>query len=132
MYKILTSRRGSDDLSIGFDRDRGRRQRELTNTKNLKGKYHVRIYLKDGFGFAEQQEKGTFALGYKLTLTRNTDNAVLIKGNAIDNAKIKLNAIEWYALHYTPTITQQIIIMNQIIKNMATEIKYPVLKYLFS
>ena len=28
MYKLLTSSRGSDDLSIGFDRDRDRRQRE--------------------------------------------------------------------------------------------------------
>ena len=27
MYKLLTSSRGSDDLSIGFDRDRNRRQR---------------------------------------------------------------------------------------------------------
>ena len=33
MYKLLTSSRRSDDLSIGFDRDRGRRQRELTNDK---------------------------------------------------------------------------------------------------
>ena len=46
MYKLLTSSKGSDDLSIGFDRDRNRRQRELTNNKTQKGKYHVRIYLK--------------------------------------------------------------------------------------
>ena len=57
MYKLKTSARGSDDLSIGFDRDRGRRQQELTNNKNKKGKYHVRIMLKDIFGFAEYQEK---------------------------------------------------------------------------
>ena len=59
MYKLLTSSKGSDDLSIGFDRDRNRRQRELTNNKNIKGKYHVRIYLKDVFGFVEYQEKAT-------------------------------------------------------------------------
>ena len=57
MYKLLTLSRGSDDLSIGFDRDRGRTQRELTNNKNIKGKYHVRISLKDIFGFAEYQKK---------------------------------------------------------------------------
>ena len=34
MYKQLTSSRGSDDLSIGIDRSRVRRQRELTNNKN--------------------------------------------------------------------------------------------------
>ena len=95
MYKLITSSGGSHDLSFGFDRDRNRRQRELTNNKSQKGKYHVRIYLKDVFGFAEYQQKGTYGLGYKLTLTRNIDNAVLNKGNAINNGKIKIIAIEW-------------------------------------
>ena len=75
IYKLLRSSKGSDDLSIGFDRDRNRRQRELTNIKTQKGKYHVRNYLKNVFGFAEYQEKGTYGLGYKLTLTRNSANA---------------------------------------------------------
>ena len=70
MYKLLTSSKVSDDLSIGFDRDRGRRKRELSNNKTIKGKYHIRIYLKDIYGFAEHQEKGTNGLGYKLTLTK--------------------------------------------------------------
>ena len=65
MYKLVTSGRGSDDLSIGFDRDRNRRQRGLSNFKTHKGKYHVRIYLKDVFGFAEYQEKATYGLSYK-------------------------------------------------------------------
>ena len=63
MYKLLTSSRYSDDLSIGFDRSRGRRKNELTNNKTIKGKYHIRIHLKDIFGFAEHQEKGTYGLG---------------------------------------------------------------------
>ena len=63
MYKLLTSSTGSDDLSIGVDRDRNRRKRELTNNKNIKGKYHMRIYLKVIFGFAEHQEKATYGLG---------------------------------------------------------------------
>ena len=58
MYKLLTSSRDSDDLSIGFDRNRGRRKNELSNNKNIKGKYHIKIYLKDIFGFAEHQERG--------------------------------------------------------------------------
>ena len=69
MYKLLSSSRHSDDLSIGFDRSRDRRKRELNNYKTQKGKYHLRIYLKDVFGFAEHQQVGTFGLGYKLTLT---------------------------------------------------------------
>ena len=80
-------------MSVGFDRDRNRRQRELSNKKTQKGKYHVRIHLKDVFGFAEYQEKATYGRGYKLTLTRITDNAVLKKDNAINNGKIKTKAI---------------------------------------
>ena len=125
MYKLLTSSKGSDDLSIGFDRDRNRRQRGLTNNKAQKGKCPIRIYLKDVFGFAEYQDKGTYGLGYKLTLTRNTDNAVLNKDNAIANGRIKINAIEWYVPHYTPSMQQQSILSKQIINKTPTEIKYP-------
>ena len=35
MYKLITSSRAKDDLSIGFDRVRNRRQRELTKNKNI-------------------------------------------------------------------------------------------------
>ena len=33
MYKLITSARDTDDLSIGFDRDCDGRQQELTNKK---------------------------------------------------------------------------------------------------
>ena len=46
--------------------------------------------LKDTFGCAKHQEKATFGLGYKLTLTRNSDNSVLNKDNATNNGKKKL------------------------------------------
>ena len=107
MCKLLLSSTGSDDLSIGFDRDRNRRQRELTNKNSQKGKHHVRIYLKDVFGFVEYQQKATYGLGYKSSMTRNTDNAVLNKANATNNGKTKINAIEWYVPHYTPSMQQQ-------------------------
>ena len=125
MYKLLTSSKGSDELSIGFDRDRNRRQRELTINKTQKGKYHIRISLKYVFGSAEYQDKGTYGLGYKLTLTRNTDNGVLKKDKAIANGRIKINAIEWYVPHYTPSIQQQSILSKQIKNKTLTEIKYP-------
>ena len=125
MYKLLISSKESHDLSIGFDRDRNRRQRELTINKTQKGKYHVRIYLKDVFGFPEYQDKGTYGLGYKLTLTRNTNNAVLKKDNAINLGRIKINGIEWYVPHYTPSMQQQSILSKQIINKTPTEIKYP-------
>ena len=106
MYKPLTSSKDSDDLSIGFDRDRGRRKRELTNDKNIKGKYHIRIWEKDFFGFAEHQEKVTYGLGYKLTLTRNTDNALLNKDNAVANDRVKIISLDWYVPHYSPNLEE--------------------------
>ena len=53
IYKLLTSSRESDELPIGFHRSGDRRKRELTNNKNIEGKYYLRIYLRDIFGFAE-------------------------------------------------------------------------------
>ena len=125
MYKLLSSSKGSDDLSIGFDRSRDRRKQELTNKKNIKSKYHLRIYLRDNFGFAGYQEKGTYGLGYKLTLTRNTDNAVLNKDNAANNARIKINTLEWYIPHYTPSLDEYTKLQTQIKNKTPTNLHYP-------
>ena len=125
LYKLLSSRKESDDLSIGFDRGRDRRKRELTNNKNIKGKYHLRIYLKDVFGFCEHQEVASYGLGYKLTLTRNTDYAVLNKDNAVNNAKIKINSLDWYVPHYTPSLGEENKLMTQIKQKTPTNLHYP-------
>ena len=93
MYKLLTSSKNSDHLLIGFDRSRDRRRRELTNNKKNKGKYHLRIYLRDIFGFAEHQATATYGNGYKLTLTRYSNTAVVNKNNATNDAKIKISAL---------------------------------------
>ena len=124
MYKLLTSSKSSDDLSNGFDRDRNRRKRELTNNNSLKGKYHIRIYLKDIFGFVEYQEKTTYGLGYKLTLTRKNDNAVLNTTNATAIGNVKINSIEWYVPHYTASVKKQNILLKQIIDKIPTELRY--------
>ena len=125
MYKLLTSCKDSDDLSIGFDRNRGRRKNELTNNKWIKGKYHIRIYLKDIFGFVENQEKGTYGLGYKLTLTRNTDNAVLNNDNAVVNGGVKISSLDWYVPHHSPNPEEYTKLMTQIKKNTPTLLHYP-------
>ena len=70
MHKLLSSSRNCDDLSIGFNRSIDARERELNNIKTTKRNYHVRIYLKDNFGFAERQDNCTYGLGYKLTLKK--------------------------------------------------------------
>ena len=57
-------------------------------------------------------------------LTRNSDNAVLNKGNAINKAKIIINSIEGYLPHYTPSILQQAILSKQIFSKTPTEPQY--------
>ena len=124
MYKLITSARKTVDLFIGFDRSCDRRKQELTNNKNIKGKYHIGIYLKDIFGSAESCEKGTYGLGYISILTRNTDNAVLNKHNTVNIAKFKINSFEWYVPQYTPRISHNTKISNQFLSKTPTELRY--------
>ena len=124
MYKLITSSKDSNDLSIGFDNSRNRRRDELALNKNIKDKYHVKIMLKHVFGFAEHQEKATFGLGYKLTLTRNKDDSVIDKANGIADARVKIDHIHWYVPHYTPSITQQGLMSKQTLNKTPTELRY--------
>ena len=124
MYKLIISSKNSDDLSIGFDSSRNRRRNELALNKNIKGKYHVKFMLKDVFGFAEHQEKATYGLGHKITLTRNKDDAVIDKADCIADAKIRIDHIHWYVPHYTPSIQQQSTLSKQILSKTPTELRY--------
>ena len=124
IYKIVTSSKDSDDLFIGFDRNRGRRKNELSNNKNIKGKYRTSIYLKDIIGYAEHQEKATYGLGYRLILTRNTDNAILNKDNTVFLGRVKINSLDWYVPHYTVNLEEYTKLMTQIKKNTPTLLHY--------
>ena len=46
MYILITSAKDSDDLSIGLDRDRGRRRDKLALNKNTKGKFILELCSK--------------------------------------------------------------------------------------
>ena len=48
----------------------------------------------------------------------------MIKDNTINNAKIKINAIEWYVPHYTPSISDHAILSKQGLSKTPTEIQY--------
>ena len=111
-------------MSVGFDRNRGRRQLKLTNNKNIKGKNHLRIMLKDVFRFAELQEKATYGLGYKLTITKNKDEAASDKAVGKSDARIEIDHIHWYVPHYIPTIQKQGILPEQILSKTPTELRY--------
>ena len=117
MYNLKTSSKDSNDLSIGFDHSRNRRRDELAADKSVKGKLHLKILLKDVFGFAECQKKATSGLGYKLTLTRNKEDAVIDKAGGFADGRIRIDHIHWYVPHYTPSIQQQSILSIQIFKN---------------
>ena len=80
--------------------------------------------LKDLFGFSEDQGKATYGLGYKLTPTRNEDDAVLPKAVAIADAKIQIDHIHWYKPHYTPSIQQQGILSEKFLSKTPTKLKY--------
>ena len=124
MYKLITSSKNSDDISIGFDRTRARRQDKMTDNKRVKGKYHLRIMPKGVFGFAEGQENATYGLGYKLTLTRNKDEAVIDKVAGIADARIKIDHIHWYVPLFIPSMWQQAIMSKQILNKTPTELRY--------
>ena len=58
-------------------------------------------------------------------MTRKIDNAVLIKGNATNNSKNKINALEWYVPQYTPSLDQYCVLMKQMVHKIPTQLRYP-------
>ena len=112
LYKLRTSAKDTDDFSIAFDSGRNRRD-ELARNKTIKGKNHLRLLLKDVFGFAEHQEKAIYGLGYKFTLTRNKDEGVLDKAVGKTDARTKINHIHWYVPHFRPSIQQKVFCLNK-------------------
>ena len=63
LYKLKATVKVTNDLSSGFDHDRGKRQQELTYNKNNKRKHHVRFMLRHVFISTQPQEKATYGLG---------------------------------------------------------------------
>ena len=58
-------------------------------------------------------------------MTRNTDNAVLNKPAATNNAKVKINSVDWYVLPYSLYLREYNKLMNQITKNSPALLHYP-------
>ena len=107
---------------VRFEIDKNKRRLELTNNKNEKGTFFVRIRLNDIFGFADQ-EKITYGLGYQLILKRNTNNDAIFRTIG-DEAKITIKQIEWNIMHYTPSIENQTIVKEQILNKEPTELRF--------
>ena len=58
-------------------------------------------------------------------MTRKTDNAVLNKVDATNNAKVKINSLDWYVPHYSPNLQEYNKLMSQITENFPTLLHYP-------
>ena len=58
-------------------------------------------------------------------MTRNTDNAVLNKDNAVANGRVEINSLDWYVPHFSPNLEKYNKLMNQIKKNIPTLLHYP-------
>ena len=123
MYKLLTSTKSTSQLMYGFEENLSVRRQELTNNKNEKGTFFVRIKLKDLFGFADQ-EKITYGLGYTLTLKRNNNNDAILRSVGVDAAKVVIKDIGWYIPHYIPSLENQQFVMDQILNKDPTELSY--------
>ena len=123
MYKLLTSTKSTSELLYGFEESTSVRRQELTNNKNEKGTFFVRIKLKDLFGFADQ-EKITYGLGYTLTLKRNNNNDAILRSVGVDAAKVVIKDIGWYIPHYVPSLENQQFVMDQILNKDPTELSY--------
>ena len=123
MHKLLTSNQQTSQLMYGFEESQATRRLELTTNKTEKGTFFVRIKLRDLFGFADQ-EKITYGLGYSLTVKRNNNNDPFFRDNGVDAAKIDIKDISWYIPHYTPSMENQQLVMDQILDKDPTEIFY--------
>ena len=107
----------------GFEESVTIRKQELTNNKTEKGTFFVSIKLIDLFEFADQ-EKVTYGLGYTLTLKRNNNNDPIIRTAGVDAANIYIKEIGWYIPHFTPSLENQQIIMDQSLNKDPTELYY--------
>ena len=79
--------------------------------------------LKDVFGPVENQEKATYGLDYRLTLSRYKDEAVLDKAVGIGGARIKNDHIHCFVAHYTASIQQQGVLSKQILGRTPSELR---------
>ena len=63
-------------------------------------------------------------MGYVVTLKRNTNNDVIIRGAGVDAAKVVIKDFGWYIPHFTPTLENQQIVMDQLLNKDPTELYY--------
>ena len=63
-------------------------------------------------------------MGYTLSLKRNNNNDAILRSNTVDAAKISVKDIGWYIPHYTPSLENQQLVMDQLLNKDPTELYY--------
>ena len=123
MYKLISSSKDSEDLSIGLHWDITTQEIKLTNIKTAKGICHARFYWTDVFGFAEHQEiaKNEQKNDYKALFHRT---AAVDVGNRTWSARVIWSEISWCIPHFAPNISQQKSTIEHIVSSAATELSY--------
>ena len=102
----------------------------MSNNKTTKGNYHVRIYLRDIFGFADYQNNCSYGLGYKLKLQRNSDNHVLSHRagfnaeNLALGGRVVIEGLSWTVPHYTPNLLNQKLMLGHIVSKAPTDLSF--------
>ena len=103
----------------------------MTNNKQTKGNYHVTISVNGIFGFVEHHYKCSYGLGYKKTLQRNSDILVLSHPDQANDAahraltgRVIIDDISWYVPHYTPSVSNQKLMLSNIASKTPTELTY--------
>ena len=98
--------------------------------KTTEVNYHVRIYLKDIFGFASNQDACTYGLGYKLTLQRKSDNNTLshragTKAESLVLAgRFNIEDLSWYIPNFTPSMSNQHLTLAHIVSKAPTDLSF--------
>ena len=122
-YIPLTSAKDSDDSFVGFDRDYGRSQRQLTENKKVKANIVLGLCLEIYSGL-KIIEKAEFGPDCKVVVPGNIDQVVLDKVRGIDKVKIKNNIIPCYVPHCTPSLIQQALLTKQMLSKAPQELQY--------
>ena len=130
IYNLLSNSRDKDDFSNGIHRSNDARERKLTEKKKSK-KNHVRVNLKDIFGFAEHRDKCTYDLGYKSVSQTNSDNHVLgypagsnDAANLVLAGRVITDDISMFVQLYNPDISNQKLMLGHIVSRSATGLSY--------
>ena len=74
--------------------------------------------------FCEHQGNVSYGSGYKSAYKRTTDNAAIKRAAATANRNIPIRVNKWVVPHYTPNITQQRIISEQIVYRAPAYLDY--------